>query len=258
MLQLYKYHIYTYIHTCANYKYLLQKFCILWQDRFFLFTRHSNHLEFQNKMSDNSPLLSGSQGTNQKNLTDYTLHQVINIQKWILIFFSNQSLINKNQGTAELSSSGSKETKPSTPQTFPSQMRTENQNGHTTIISSTVTLGITKHPQLHPLNFVPIPKWITFHSGIILNETILTRREICAFDSTLLNFLINSQYSKAANQKTILNKVFILPAKKTIVLSYFSIPPRCQQNIHYTTWFKLQSNNVTSNLAHHIHPHYWS
>lgn len=63
-------------------------------------------------------------------------------------------------------------------------------------------------------------------SGIILNETILTLKEICAFDSTLLNFLINSQYSKAANQKTILNKVFILPAKKTIMLNYFSIPPK--------------------------------
>lgn len=88
----------------------------------FLFTSLSNHLEFQNKMFDNSPLLSGSQGTNQKNLTDSTLHQVINIQKWILIFFSYQSFINKNQGTAQLSSSESKETKTSTPQMFTSQM----------------------------------------------------------------------------------------------------------------------------------------
>lgn len=44
-----------------------------------LFTSHSNHLKFQVKMSDNNPLLSGSQGTNQ-NLTISTLHLVINIQ----------------------------------------------------------------------------------------------------------------------------------------------------------------------------------
>lgn len=33
---------------------------IIMTGQIFLFTNHSNHLEFQNKMSDNNPLLSGS------------------------------------------------------------------------------------------------------------------------------------------------------------------------------------------------------
>lgn len=53
-------------------------------------------------------------------------------------------------------------------------------------------LGITKHPQLHPLDFAPIPKWITFQ----ILESLLMKQfwhwgEMCAFDSKLLNFLIN-------------------------------------------------------------------
>lgn len=74
----------------------------------FVFTSHSNHLEFQKKMSDNKSLHQEVKA--QTKTTIFTLHLVVNIQKWTLTLFSYHSLINKNQGTAELGSSDPKET----------------------------------------------------------------------------------------------------------------------------------------------------
>lgn len=65
-------------------------------------------------------------------------------------------------------------------------------------------------------------------SGITLNDnnsdTVGRCVPLTAHYSTFS--LTSSQYSKAANQKTILNKVVILPEKKIIIVNYFSIPPQ--------------------------------
>lgn len=156
----------------------------------FVFNSHSNHLEFQEKMSDNKSLHQEVKA--QTKTTIFTLHLVVNIQKWTLTLFIHHSN-QQEPGYNTARFFGSKRNKPSNVHLRDKQQRT-NHKGHNAKNSNNhIIVNIMKQPQFQPLDFVPHSQMDHISkSGIILNEKIiLTLMEMYTFYNALLNFSIN-------------------------------------------------------------------
>lgn len=73
-------------------------------------------------------------------------------------------------------------------------------------------------------------------SGIILNEIILTLREMCPSDSKLLNFPINLYSVLNSKSKDISKDMYSSCQKDYIIFQSPQIPTK---NVHYLTYLKL-------------------